>query len=321
MTEARAIFAQDTSTTLSQNHSNIIASGESIDAILDALDISHTDGDITAGNPTTIAPGLLVLIRSPATLQVIFNGTTYDGPDGIVFIPGASNGSYTIVLTGTDTGTYRLMTAQITETANVWEEYTGTITPNETKTYSLSFNASQPTTDPATLTVQQKLDEIDLLVATLGNNSYLTQAKRILLLVRSYASKNRYTQVKTYLENILNQLSLYRRSQTNDTNINTSLTISEKIIDLYVVFLSAQTYLFPESDLTRMATLSTNYKTSATNKLSAAADSGQNITEKSKRFAHGQSYLSEATADNAAGRKAKTRVTFLLSQLLFREAL
>ncbi|MBI5619992.1 hypothetical protein HY950_03460 [Candidatus Gottesmanbacteria bacterium] len=321
VTRARASFTGDPSVSLNQNHGNTIASADGIDAILDVLSLPHAPGDITAGSPTTVTPGALFLLRSPATLRVMFNGTTYDGPDGIIFIPGASSGTYSVELTGTGSGSYTLVTAQLTDTTNVWRQYSGTITPGATRTYSLSLNMAQPSADPAAATNAQRLDEIDQLLTTLTSDGYLAQVRRILQLARSNLSRNRYIQAKANLENMLAQLSLYRRSQTNEANINTSLTVSDKIVDLYHQALSSQAYLFPTSELTRMINTTASYETNLTSRLSAAASSGQNITRRSQRFVSGQSYRTMASEDNTNGRRAKARITYFLSQLLFREAL
>ena len=101
VTVLRAKLSGDANTSVNQNHKNTIAASDSIDAILNILTIPHTSSDITAGSPTSVTPGLLFLIRSPVSLQVLHNGTTYDGPDGIVFIPNPDNGTYDVQLTGT----------------------------------------------------------------------------------------------------------------------------------------------------------------------------------------------------------------------------
>ncbi|MBI5449484.1 hypothetical protein HY948_04170 [Candidatus Gottesmanbacteria bacterium] len=318
----RAKLTGDTGTSVSQNHKNTIAASDSIDAILDILAIAHTDADIVAGSPTSVTPGLLFLVRSPVSLQVTHNGTTHDGPDGIVFIPSPDTGTYDVKLTGTGAGPYTLIAAQFTDSANTWKEYTGTITPGAQKIYSISVTANTLLTEASVATTTtQKFDEINQLILNLTNHNSLTAARRSLALARSAIAIGRHAIAKTNLEQSITQLSIYRKTQNTENTIQASLQISEKIAYLYKYALGAQTSLFPLSETNRFSASTASYDSNLTRILTAATGRGESIGIRARRFQSAQEYRSQAEAARSGGSLAEAKIFFYLSQLLFREAL
>lgn len=129
---------------LTADHTEIITEKDSLKKLLSSISVSYADSQITQGQKTTISPSLVFLIKSPATMEVVVGTNTYSEEDGIIFIPGAATGNYTLKVKGTEAGNYTVIIGQISETNDLWETVSGTITKNppssQIDTYSFQFN-------------------------------------------------------------------------------------------------------------------------------------------------------------------------------------
>jgi len=142
-------------------HGDVLAKKTAIKKILDSLQIDYLDSDITPGDQTPTNPALLFFIQSPATMKVIFSGTTYPEQDGIVYIPNALSGTYQLQVMGTGLGDYTITVGELGIENDYWMKIKGKITKNppssQTDTYSISFNQTSPQpsqTDQTTLLTQ-----------------------------------------------------------------------------------------------------------------------------------------------------------------------
>jgi predicted GH43/DUF377 family glycosyl hydrolase/pimeloyl-ACP methyl ester carboxylesterase len=126
------------------DHGEIITKKEGIKKILDILQINYQDDYISEGKSTSISPSLIFFIKSPATMKVVYESKTFEEQDGIIFIPNAESGNYTLNVKGVDNGTYKVIIGQIAENNDLWETVDGEIIqspPNsQLDNYSFSYN-------------------------------------------------------------------------------------------------------------------------------------------------------------------------------------
>ncbi|MCR4330184.1 MAG: hypothetical protein NUV65_06605 [Candidatus Roizmanbacteria bacterium] len=136
-----------------------IVSAQSVGLPLDHGEIVYTKGGIqkilqympphlfaqkalSEGTPTIITPSLLFMIQSPISLSVEHDGTTYNEQDGLVFIPEATTGIYTLLAQGITSGDFTIHIGQIAQKNTIWEKIRGKIVndPPESYTYTLKFD-------------------------------------------------------------------------------------------------------------------------------------------------------------------------------------
>lgn len=312
----------DPSVSLSQNHSNAIASTEGIKKILQALEIPATDTAIINSSPTTIQPGLLFLLRSPATLTVSYGGTSYTDFDGIIFIPNAASGTYEATVIGTGTGAYRLAVGQFSEHSYTWKEYIGNTSPGQKTIYTIPFNQTVPKEDPVTnLTEKERLNEIDIQLSELfklSKHSSVSKAQFDLKMGIQALAKKDYFTVKKQLEQILLDMSSLRKSNPSESVRLKSFVVSDTLIDAYQAILSTKIYVINQSALTKLATLCTNEETRINAILEAKSKLGVDISLKTQTFKEGKTYR-ERAENMTAAEKAKQYILLFQTQLLFRE--
>jgi len=312
----------DPSIFLSQNHSNTIASTDGVGQILQLLEIPANVTDIVSGQATTIQPGLLFLLRSPATLEVVFNSQTYTDFDGIIFIPGASSGTYEATVTGTGPGTYRLVVAQFSDGSYSWKEYVDTTSPHKKTKYIIPYNQTAPKEDPATnLTDKERLEEIDIQLSNLSKltkNLSIPKARFNLKIAMSALSKKDYYTVKRQLEQILQDLSSFRKSNPAEAARLKSFAVSDTLIDAYQAIFSQKRHVIDEGSLNRLQTFC-NYEEMRLSKiLENKSKSGKNSMLKVQLFNEGKSYKARA-GKTTGDEKAKKYILLFQTQLLFRE--
>lgn len=129
---------------LTFDHEEIITKKDAISKILETLNINFTESQIIEGEKTTISPSLIFMIRSPAVMTVEFDSNEYVEDEGIIIIPNAQSGNYTLHAHGTALGTYEITIGQISDTNDLWETINGEITSSppssQIDTYTINFN-------------------------------------------------------------------------------------------------------------------------------------------------------------------------------------
>ncbi len=113
--------------TLPLDHGEIIYKKEGIKKILETLQISYSEDQITEGASTILTPSLIFMIKSPAKMTVTFGDKTYEEQDGMIFIENAESGSYSLSVQGLDLGYYEIQIGQISSLNDVWETIEGKI--------------------------------------------------------------------------------------------------------------------------------------------------------------------------------------------------
>ena len=312
----------DPSITVSQNHSNTVASTEGIKKILETLEIPFTENNVVSGQATTIQPGLLFLLRSPATLKVVYNGQTYTDFDGIIFIPNAENGTYQATVTGTGSGTYRLAIGQLSDGSYSWKEYNGTTSTGQQTIYTLPYTQTLPTEDPITnMTDKERLNEIDVqLVALsqLSSHTTITKARADLKLAVTALSRKDFYTVKKQLEQILLDLSTLRKTKPTEIVRLKSFAVVDTLIDAYQAILSKKIYVIRDADITRLQTLCNKEETRLNTVLETKFNQGTITAIQTSTFSEAKNYKEKA-GKTTTSEKAKKYILLFQTQLLFRE--
>lgn len=129
---------------LNLEHGELIYNKVGIKKILDLLNIQYSDSQIVEGKGTIIDTSLIFMIKSPATIEVIFNGQTYPEQDGLIFIENAQSGNYQLKVKGIATGNYQVIFGQIGKNSDVWNRIYGNTYPEKIDYYNIPFNSQAP---------------------------------------------------------------------------------------------------------------------------------------------------------------------------------
>ncbi len=129
---------------LNLEHGELIYKKEAIKKILNLLDIQYQDSQIMEGKGTIIDSSLIFLIKSPATMEVVFNGQTYSEQDEIIFIENAQSGDYQLKVNGIGEGNYQVIIGQIGQNNDVWDSIYGETTVSQTDDYNILYNNEAP---------------------------------------------------------------------------------------------------------------------------------------------------------------------------------
>ena len=122
------------------DHGEIITKKEAIKKILGLLNINFNDDQIVEGYITKISSSLIFMIKSPATMAVEHNDSVYAENEGIIFIPDAQSGSYSLKVQGTGQGKYEVVIGQISENNDIWESINGEITESPASSQIDDYN-------------------------------------------------------------------------------------------------------------------------------------------------------------------------------------
>lgn len=132
-------------TQLPLDHGELIYTSESINQILSSLKISLESSKIVEGKATQISPSILIAAQSPIEIELEIDGITYFSEGGMIFLPDAPSGTYKLHVKKLSEGDYTITLAQIAETNDIWEQFSGQITENyidEEDIYTIRFDKS-----------------------------------------------------------------------------------------------------------------------------------------------------------------------------------
>jgi len=107
------------------DHGPLIYNKAAIKSILTELGIDASDDQIVEGTGTVISPSLLFVILSPATIEINHNGVVYKETNGIIHIPNPDNNPYTVQVTATGPGDYRLLAGLFADGEDAWTDVSG----------------------------------------------------------------------------------------------------------------------------------------------------------------------------------------------------
>lgn len=130
------------------DHTELIYTQSGIEAILNSLQIEHATLNIAEGSATSISPSIFVLAQSPVQMTLTSQNGSYSEEDGILVVPNAPQGSYTLSISKQNPGPYRITLAQISRNNDTWEQFEGVIDQadvGETDIYSIEFNSTKST--------------------------------------------------------------------------------------------------------------------------------------------------------------------------------
>ncbi len=127
-------------TDLGLDHGELVSTKTGIKEIISLLEIPVEDSQIVEGQKTVLSPSLIFLMQSPARMEVSIDDSIYVEEDGLILIPNAKSGSYTMRVIGTAEGTYTLHVGQIAEHNELWETKTNRTTAEQIDRYTVNFN-------------------------------------------------------------------------------------------------------------------------------------------------------------------------------------
>lgn len=321
VTASRATLDGATPSSFTKNHSQIIASKEAIDSILTSLGISHTADDITESSSTVLSPGVIFLMRSPATLNISLGSSSYDATDGIIFIPDPSSSAYTATIKGTSSGTYHFDILQMGASSSAWKEYTNTVTNGSEEIRSVVVGSTTPISEPVNdTTLKQSINEMTLLLAVLPSTPNTSKIGRTLKVMDQRGTTIKPKEIKDSIEQMLSDLFAYRKSLTDTTALNNTVTLIDKLIDTYALSLNDHQFLFLPSNLLTLKNSVATLAPSISTNLQAETNKGKSITYRAQAYTKGTEYQIEGNTAYTASNKAKAQINLLVSMYFFREA-
>ena len=185
---------------LSYDHGEIIYKKEAIKKILDLINIQYSDSQVIEGSGTIIDSSLIFLIKSPATIEVLFNGQIYSEHEGIIFIENAASGNYQLRVKGINKGNYEVVIGQIGQKNDIWENVYGETSLGKIDTYEIAYKSDFP----------KNIIVNDLLSYLKINNYQYKNLKNLDQLYISMIKKRDFIGLKK-LENY--ELSLYQKNK------------------------------------------------------------------------------------------------------------
>ncbi|MEK9200406.1 MAG: alpha/beta hydrolase, partial [Patescibacteria group bacterium] len=162
----------------SEPHSRLLRGQGEIEAILSHLAINETATGDSESEPDS---ALVISIASPATFVVTGPDNTVHNPsDNLLVIFDPVDGEYTVTLTSTALGEYKLMVGKLTEDDSAWQSYSGTFTKvGKTQEYKTTFEESSSDLGTNPLTeAKLRLDQMYQKVL----KSSLTSVKKAILI-------------------------------------------------------------------------------------------------------------------------------------------
>lgn len=227
----------DNPTVLSLDHGELVYKSQGIKKILDQLAINYQNNQIVEGEKTKIFPSLIFLLKSPAEMEVEFNGETFYENEGMIFIEDAQAGSYTLKVKGKEKGRYTVVIGQITDENDSWSTIEGEIgkTPptSQTDVYNFNFNPNSGQFVP--LDQSLLFDELILYLTDLNRRLKETEITRAITNLnkgKQFYQQNNKGRVKSYLQ-LTHQQLFKARGQTDEQGKKELLSAIEKLENLY----------------------------------------------------------------------------------------
>lgn len=109
------------------DHGEIIYKKDALKNILNALNISYVDDQIVEGSGTKLDNSIMVLIKSPATMELTLGDKKYLENDGMIFVENADFGQYDLKIIGNDYGDYTVIVGKNYSDKSDWSEIKGLI--------------------------------------------------------------------------------------------------------------------------------------------------------------------------------------------------
>lgn len=227
------------------DHGEIITKKEAIKKILSLLNITYQENQIVEGQKTIISPSLIFLIKSPASMEVNFNGKIYSQEDGIIFIEDAQSGDYQLKVKGEEKGQYAVIVGQIGNQTDQWTKIQGEITQepptSQIDIYPLGFNSQFP---QPPLSPQSSFDELIYSLTDLNksfNLPQITYSIKNLKQAKNLYQNNQKKKLKSLLL-LTHSYLIIARTKKTDIDIKNKIIIAlEKLENLYSTALSGYT--------------------------------------------------------------------------------
>ncbi len=267
---------------LPYDHGEIIYKKESIAKILDTLHIGYQNSQIVEGSQTTITPSLFFALFSPATMEVTYNSQTFSETDGIIFIPNAQSGNYTLKVSGKENGKYSLLIGQVGNQNDQWSTINGEITQtpatSQVDSYTINFNSSSP---QGPLSSQSSFDECMYALTDLKKTitiPEITYAMNSFKQAAKFFQTNDKRKLKSTLLLTHSYLIAARSKTLNTSNKFKILAVLDKLENLYYVSLSGYTEGISSTKLSQSVTSYQQKTASLETVLLALKNQGKDIS-------------------------------------------
>ncbi|MBI5122897.1 alpha/beta fold hydrolase [Candidatus Roizmanbacteria bacterium] len=245
----------------SLDHNELIYKKEAIKKILDLLNIQYSDTQIIEGKRTVIDTSLIFLIKSPARMEVVYNGQTYLEQDGMIFIENASGGDYQLKVKGLENGAYTVIVGQIGKEKDLWNEIKGEITGNppasQTDNYNIKFDSNFPKP------INNSLSLLNEIIFDLNNfNSYNIAAvgymRNDLKQAKKYLGNNDSKKLRSVLLLAHSRLMIISNKINDENGKSIASSVFEKLENLFIS--SLQDYSLDQKTINATITQFTGYQ-------------------------------------------------------------
>jgi len=251
----------NTPTVLNLKHNELIYKKEAIKKIIDLLNIQYGDSQVVEGKGTIIDSSLIFLIKSPATMEVVFNGQTYLEQDSMIFIENAQSGDYQLKIKGEEKGQYTVIVGQIGKEKDLWNEIKGEITGNppasQTDNYNIKFDNNFPKP------IYNSLSLLDEIISDLNSfNSYniavVGYMRNDLKQAKKYLGNNDLKKLRSVLLLAHSRLMIISNKINDENGKSIASSVFEKLENLFIS--SLQDYSLDQKTINAIIIQFTGYQ-------------------------------------------------------------
>lgn len=207
---------------LNLEHGELIYKSTGVKTILEKLDIPYQNNQLVEGRSTKITPSLIFFILSPAEIEVVYNGNTYQETNGVIFIENYLAGEYVIKVKGKEPGQYTIVIGQLNQGSDNWLTIQGEIKETspttQTDIYRLNFNPQIPQTPQ--IPPDSLFSELNIII----NNLYLqTGNKHFQKAVHSLDDAKKFYQKNDKQKTRINLLNVHQQMFLGYKDVNSGI--------------------------------------------------------------------------------------------------
>lgn len=300
------------------NHQNLVTSKESISELLKLLKVDTQQ--IITPSPQTLLPSLFFAVRSPAKFTVTGPSGSFESDNnGLIFIPQATNGYYTIRVTGTNSGRYHLLIGQLNDDKEgIWKEITNRTAENKVDEYKIFYDSFSPLVEP--LLDQDGLTHLNnaLQIVEELKEQYphwaLSLSLQSIKNAQQQLKNKKYKNAALSIQKSILSLFTFRKRQNLAKSLNLSFSAIEDLVFSYEQIQKQGQAKTEKIKLQAEINATSGIKEGALIKLKI---SGNELLAKS--YALGEKMLNEAKDNFNKGNYYKAEIEIFVSRLLFQE--
>lgn len=302
------------------NHQNLVTSKESISELLKLLKIDTQQ--IITPSPQPLLPSLFFAVRSPAKFTVAGPlGSFESDNNGLIFIPQATNGYYTIRVTGTNSGRYHLLIGQLNDDKEgIWKEIINRTAENKVDEYKIFYDSFSPLVEP--LLDQDGLTHLNnaLQIVEELKEQYphwaLSLSLQSIKNAQQQLKNKKYKNASLSIQKSILSLFTFRKRQNLAKSLNLSFSAIEDLVFSYEQIQKQGQAKTEKIKLQAEINATSGIKEGALIKLKISG-SGNELLAKS--YDLGEKMLNQAKDNFNKGDYYKAEIEIFVSRLLFQE--